>query len=69
VWNMDPTQATNIVDVYVNYLRRKLKDLPPGKLIRTVRGRGYMVPAETVSPLPVLLAAPENATIPAIDAH
>jgi DNA-binding response OmpR family regulator len=46
VWNMEPVQTTNIVDVYVNYLRRKLNDPPPGKLIRTVRGRGYMVPSE-----------------------
>jgi hypothetical protein len=28
----------------VNYLRRKLKDPPPGSLIRTVRGHGYVVP-------------------------
>jgi DNA-binding response OmpR family regulator len=46
VWNMDPGQTTNIVDVYVNYLRRKLSDAPPGALIRTVRGRGYMIPFE-----------------------
>jgi DNA-binding winged helix-turn-helix (wHTH) protein len=46
VWNMEPAQTTNIVDVYVNYLRRKLKDPPPGMLIRTVRGQGYVVPAE-----------------------
>ncbi len=46
VWNMEPAQTTNIVDVYINYLRRKLIDPPPGHLIRTVRGRGYMVPAE-----------------------
>lgn len=44
VWNMDPEQTTNIVDVYINYLRRKLRDPAPGQLIRTVRGRGYMVP-------------------------
>ncbi len=47
VWKMEPAQTTNIVDVYVNYLRRKLKDPPPGKLIRTVRGQGYIVPAES----------------------
>ncbi len=47
VWDMEPAQTTNIVDVYINYLRRKLKDPPPGRLIRTVRGRGYVVPAET----------------------
>jgi DNA-binding response OmpR family regulator len=47
VWKMEPAQTTNIVDVYVNYLRRKLKDPPPGRLIRTVRGQGYMVPIES----------------------
>ena len=46
VWNMEPAQTTNIVDVYVNYLRRKLKDPPPGRLLRTVRGQGYVVPSE-----------------------
>jgi DNA-binding response OmpR family regulator len=46
VWKMEPAQTTNIVDVYVNYVRRKLKDPPPGYLIRTVRGRGYVVPSE-----------------------
>jgi len=44
VWNIDSAQTTNIVDVYVNYLRRKLQDIPPGSLIRTVRGQGYMIP-------------------------
>jgi DNA-binding response OmpR family regulator len=53
VWNMEPAQTTNIVDVYVNYLRRKLKDPPPGYLLRTVRGQGYMVPGETEMALPV----------------
>jgi DNA-binding response OmpR family regulator len=43
VWKMEPAQTTNIVDVYINYLRRKLEDSPPGTLIRTVRGRGYMI--------------------------
>jgi len=47
VWKMEPTQTTNIVDVYVNYLRRKLKDPAPGKLIRTVRGQGYTIPGES----------------------
>jgi DNA-binding response OmpR family regulator len=54
VWNLEPAQTTNIVDVYVNYLRRKLEDPPPGRLIRTVRGHGYMVPpeAELATPAP-----------------
>jgi len=46
VWKLEPAQTTNIVDVYVNYLRRKLKDPAPGNLVRTVRGKGYMVPAD-----------------------
>jgi DNA-binding response OmpR family regulator len=64
VWNLEPAQTTNIVDVYVNYLRRKLKDPPPGQLIRTVRGQGYLVPAEAVVtiaaavPLPVIAPRP-----------
>lgn len=52
VWNMEPAQTTNIVDVYINYLRRKLKDPAPGHLIRTVRGQGYMVSSETEMALP-----------------
>jgi DNA-binding response OmpR family regulator len=52
VWNMEPAQTTNIVDVYVNYLRRKLKDPPPGMLLRTVRGQGYMVPSEAEMEMP-----------------
>lgn len=63
VWNMEPAQTTNIVDVYVNYLRRKLKDPAPGHLIRTVRGQGYMVAFEPELGLPTaafdaLLPAP-----------
>lgn len=46
VWNSEPTVATNIVDVYVNYLRRKLDDRPPGSIIRTLHGKGYMIPRE-----------------------
>jgi len=58
VWNMEPVQTTNIVDVYINYLRRKLKDPPPGHLIRTVRGQGYVVPGDAVllAETPVVLA-------------
>jgi DNA-binding response OmpR family regulator len=35
--------ATNIVDVYVRHLRRKVDDPFPVKLIHTVRGVGYCV--------------------------
>ena len=43
VWNMDPGGATNVVDVYVNYLRRKLNDAGPAPLIETIRGQGYAI--------------------------
>ncbi|MHB1583616.1 MAG: response regulator transcription factor [Acidimicrobiales bacterium] len=41
VWDYDFDPGTNVVEVYVSYLRRKLNrpGLPP--LIRTVRGAGY----------------------------
>ena len=41
VWNMSPDATTNIVDVYVKYVRDKI-DLPgEQKLIHTLRGFGY----------------------------
>ncbi len=46
VWKLEPAQSTNIVDVYINYLRKKLDDMAPGDLIRTVRGQGYMIAGE-----------------------
>lgn len=71
VWNLEPAQTTNIVDVYVNYLRRKLKDPPPGHLIRTVRGQGYTVPSESDLALPIIAVAAAARTVqqaPAIGA-
>ena len=41
VWKLAPDTMTNVVDVYVNYLRRKIDEGAPVKLIRTVRGVGY----------------------------
>jgi DNA-binding response OmpR family regulator len=46
VWNRRVGVQTNVVDVYVNYLRRKLHDRVAGPVIRTVRGQGYCIPAE-----------------------
>jgi DNA-binding response OmpR family regulator len=64
VWNFEPAQSTNIVDVYINYLRRKLKDPPPGQLIRTVRGQGYMVSFDTElnSNAPATIIRPTSVT-------
>lgn len=58
VWRMEPAQTTNIVDVYVNYLRRKIKDPAPGRVIRTVRGQGYVVPSEAELAITPVMAAP-----------
>ena len=51
VWNISFDTATNLVDVYVDYLRRKIDDGFPIKLIHTVRGVGYELgsPAEIAS--------------------
>ena len=43
VWDQSFEGVTNIVDVYVRYLRRKIDDPFPLKLIHTVRGVGYCV--------------------------
>lgn len=43
-WQMSPEPGTNVVDVYINYLRRKLSagdENGNEKLIETVRGSGY----------------------------
>ncbi len=41
VWNATFDSTTNLVDVYINYLRRKVDDGAPCKLIHTIRGVGY----------------------------
>jgi len=41
VWNLSFDTSTNIVDVYVNYLRRKMDKDFSSPLIHTVRGVGY----------------------------
>jgi DNA-binding response OmpR family regulator len=41
VWNLSFDTATNVVDVYINYLRKKVDEGFRPKLIHTVRGVGY----------------------------
>lgn len=41
VWGFDFDPGTNIVDVYVNHLRKKIDQKFEKKLLHTVRGRGY----------------------------
>jgi len=43
VWKTHPEAGTNIVDVYVNYLRRKLGGAADTPIIQTVRGHGYAI--------------------------
>lgn len=56
VWQASPVAGTNVVDVYVNYLRKKLGaarvgpmdlDSSPDRVIETVRGEGYAMFAGT----------------------
>ncbi len=46
VWNYDVYNQSNVVDVYIRNLRRKIDDAFDVKLIRTVRGAGYRLLAE-----------------------
>jgi two-component system, OmpR family, copper resistance phosphate regulon response regulator CusR len=43
VWRMHGDSVTNVVDVYINYLRRKIDTGSDRPLIRTVRGVGYQI--------------------------
>jgi len=43
VWDIHFDSDTNIVDVYVNYLRNKIDKNHPNKLIHTLRGTGYVM--------------------------
>jgi two-component system, OmpR family, copper resistance phosphate regulon response regulator CusR len=46
VWNLAFESTTNVVDVYINYLRRKVDDGFQAPLIHTVRGVGYQLSGE-----------------------
>ena len=46
VWDYDFDTGTNVIDVYINYLRRKIDSGREKKLIHTVRGSGYILKAE-----------------------
>jgi len=43
VWKLGTEASTNVVDVYVNYLRRKLLETRDEPVISTVRGQGYRI--------------------------
>ena len=46
IWNFDYEGGTNVVDVYIRYLRKKIDEGYDKKLMHTVRGRGYVLREE-----------------------
>lgn len=46
IWNFDYEGGTNVVDVYISYLRKKIDEGQEMRLIHTVRGRGYVLREE-----------------------
>ncbi len=57
VWKMSPDAGTNVVDVYVNYLRRKLQNGDTPDLIETVRGEGYRIRPISITDAPLKKAS------------
>lgn len=43
VWNMEYDGLSNVLDVYINYLRNKLEEHGGPRIIHTLRGRGYLL--------------------------
>lgn len=43
IWNYDYDGGTNVIDVYISYLRKKIDESHTDKLIHTVRGIGYVL--------------------------
>ena len=43
VWGYDASPASNVVDIYIHYLRDKIDRGHPRKLIQTVRSVGYVL--------------------------
>ncbi|MDX1410956.1 MAG: winged helix-turn-helix domain-containing protein, partial [Nitrospirales bacterium] len=47
VWDLDFDTFTNVIDVYISYLRNKIDRGRESSLIQTVRGSGYMIRADS----------------------
>ena len=45
IWGMSVDNATNVIDVHIRNLRRKIDDPFSVKLIQTIRGAGYRIAA------------------------
>lgn len=46
IWNFDYEGGTNVVDVYISYLRKKIDEGCSKRLIHTIRGSGYVLREE-----------------------
>ncbi len=46
MWNYDYEGSSNIIDVYIRYLRKKIDEGHEKKLIHTIRGQGYVIREE-----------------------
>lgn len=46
IWNYDYSGSSNVVDVYIRYLRKKIDENYSPKLIHTLRGTGYVMKEE-----------------------
>jgi DNA-binding response OmpR family regulator len=47
VWGFDYYGDTNVVDVYIRYVRKKIEQGEKSTLIQTVRGVGYVLKEQT----------------------
>lgn len=61
VWKLAPDTVSNVVDVYVNYLRKKIDETSETPLIHTLRGSGYMIRGNAPGKCP----EPQNGNVPA----
>lgn len=43
IWNYDYEGGSNVIDVYISYLRKKIDGNEDTKLIHTIRGVGYII--------------------------
>lgn len=50
IWPEERTATSNVIEVYVRYLRRKLEEGGLPRLIHTVRGQGYCLSASPITP-------------------
>jgi DNA-binding response OmpR family regulator len=67
VWKIPASSVTSIVDVYINYLRRKLYHTTARPIIRTIRGEGYIMREPAVMDNKGFLSAHPSPSCAALD--